>query len=110
MENHQADRNSPQWQWEQQLIQAYYDYRYLKLLDPLYDEFQHWKEGDRTHEAITSFIHEVHRQMAELHNLFGNNRKWLLTLIQLDEDWFQKWLAAHPAPPGVEITPPLGEP
>ncbi len=105
-----ANRNSPQWQWEQVLIQAYYDHRWRELLEPLYAQFQRWKTGEVTHEAISSAIHEVHKQAPDLHNLFGANRDWLVKLIQIDRAFFEEFLKDHPIPPGVELMPPLPEP
>lgn len=33
-------RQTPEWQWEQALIDAYYDHRWRQVLDPLYEKFQ----------------------------------------------------------------------
>jgi hypothetical protein len=36
---------SPAYQWEESLIDVYYDFRWHEVLDPLYDNFQLWKAG-----------------------------------------------------------------
>src|SRR5215213_5780966 len=101
------ERGTPEWQWQQLLLDHYYDYRYHKLLDPLYEQFSGWKAGELTHESITSHIHEVHKETGQLFNLFGQNRNWLLQLIQFDREWFSAWLDRHPAPPGIQLAPVL---
>jgi hypothetical protein len=105
-----SKHDSPQWKWEQALIEAYYDHRWHKLLDPLYEQFVRWKAGDLTHEALNSAIHEVHKQSPELYNLFGSKRSWLISLIQWDAEWFNEYVIDHPPPPGVELKPTLPEP
>jgi hypothetical protein len=36
---------SPLHQWEQEMIDGYYDYQWHVTLDPLYEKFQSWKFG-----------------------------------------------------------------
>lgn len=96
-------RQTPEWQWEQALIDAYYDYRWRRVLDPLYEKFQRWKAGQLTHADMDRAIHETHKETRELFKLFTSKRSWLVTLIQLDREWFQEWVAEHPPPPGIEL-------
>ena len=35
-----ARKRSPLYQWEQELIDAFYDYQWHLVLDPLYEQFQ----------------------------------------------------------------------
>jgi hypothetical protein len=98
-------RETPEWQWEQALMDAYYDYRYHQVLDPLYDKFQRWHAGQLTHADLDQAIHEVHKENQTLYGLFTEKRDWLVRVIQLDSDWFDPWLAGHPPPPGIELVP-----
>lgn len=40
MSDQRKQRQPPEWQWEQALIDAYYDYRWHQLLEPLCETFQ----------------------------------------------------------------------
>ncbi len=91
-------RRSPQRQWEQALIDAYYDHRWRQVLDPLYDKFQRWKAGDLTHDDIDHAIHQTHRQTQQLFSLFTTKRDLLARMIQMDTDWFETWTRDHPPP------------
>ena len=59
-------RNKPVRQWEQDLIDAYYDHSYRQVLDPLYEQFQRWKAGELSHEDMNEAIHKVHRENQKL--------------------------------------------
>jgi len=89
---------SPQRQWEQALIDAYYDYRWRQVLQPLHDDFQRWAAGELAHDALDHAIHQTHKKTQELYRLFAESRQWLVRAIQFDEDWFQVWVKDHPAP------------
>jgi hypothetical protein len=99
-------RRTPEWQWEQALIDAYYDHRWRQVLDPLYEKLQRWKVGELTHADVDRAIHETHKQNRELYRLFRESRSFLVGLIQWDRDWFDGWVADNPPPPGVELVPP----
>jgi len=98
-------RRTPEWQWEQALIDAYYDYRWRQVLDPLYEKFQRWKAGELTHADMDRAIHEAHKETRELFKLFTNKRSWLVRAIQFDREWFEEWVAENPPPPGIELLP-----
>ena len=98
-------RETPKWQWEQALIDAYYDHRWHEGLDPLYEKFQRWAAGELTHEDMDQAIHETHKQNQGLYSLFTESRSFLAGGIQLDEEWFDGWVTDNPAPPGVKLVP-----
>jgi hypothetical protein len=103
-------RKTPEWQWEQALIDDYYDHRWRQVLDPLYDKFQRWKAGELDHYDMDQAIHETHKQNQELYKLFRESRSFLVGLIQWDRKWFEGWVEDHPQPPGIELAPIPGEP
>jgi hypothetical protein len=103
-------RDTPEWQWEQALIDDYYDYRWRQVLDPLYEKFQRWKAGELTHHDMDQAIHETHKQDQELYKLFRESRRFLIGLIQWNREWFEGWVTDHPPPPGVELAPIPGRP
>ena len=98
-------RETPQWKWEQALIDAYYDYRWHQVLDPLYEKFKRWEAGKLTHHDMDQAIHETHKQDQELYSLFTQSRSFLVGAIQWDEEWFEEWIVDHPSPPGIQLVP-----
>ena len=100
-------RKSPEWQWEQALIDAFSDKCWHDVLDPLYEKFQRWKVGELGHWDMDEAIHEVHRQNQRLYGFFDQRREMIVFLIQYqDQEWFTGWVAEHPPPPGVEVYKP----
>jgi hypothetical protein len=93
-------RQTPEQRWKQALIEAYYDYRWHQVLDPLYEQMQRWKAGELTHADIDRAIHETHKQSQKLFTLFSERRDRLVALIQWDHEWFEPWVAEHPPPSG----------
>ncbi len=91
-------RDTPEWQWEQALLDAYYDHRWHEVLDPLYEQFQHWTAGQRTHDEMDQAIHQAHTQAQKVYRLFGEKRAWLVQASQFDREWFEPWVADHPPP------------
>src|SRR2546421_9445735 len=90
---------SPEWQWEQSLIDAYYDARMHEALDPLYEKFKRWKPGELDHPDIDQAINVVNKQNKELNGFLNKRQKLLGFLIKTDEKWFTACLADHPPPP-----------
>jgi len=97
-------RETPEWQWEQALIDDYCDYRYRQVFDSLYDKLSRWKVGELSHADIDNAIHQAHKQDQELYRLFTEDRDDLVKLIQWDE-WFDEWVKNHPPPAGIELAP-----
>ncbi len=90
-------------EWEDALIGDYADMRWREVLDPLYEQFQRWKAGELDHADMDEAIHKTHRECQKVYVFFSNRRDELLQIIQWQRDWFEPWLAAHPAPPGIEL-------
>jgi hypothetical protein len=106
MMNRRKRRETPEWKWEQALIDDYYDYRWHEALDPLYGKFKRWEAGELTHEDMDQAIHETHKDNQIVYRLFaGEKRSSLVRLIQVDRTWFKAWVAVNPPPPGIELVP-----
>ena len=90
-------------EYQQALIDAYYDMWMHQILDPLYEAFQQWKRGDLEHSALTELIHKVHRENQKVYSFFTQSRASIVNYIKVDQDWFASWIANHPPPPGVEL-------
>ncbi len=100
-----SNRKSPERKWQQQLIDDYYDYRWKQVLEPLYQDFQGWKAGERSHADMDREIHAAHKESQHLYTFFSEGRDSLANWIQMDRDWFEPWLPEHPAPPGIRLIP-----
>lgn len=87
-------------QWEQELIDDYYDYRWHQIMEPLCDRMQAWKEGDLTHTEMDQTLEEAHQQICEVRSLFRQRQDRLVNLVQhWDREWFENWVREH-TPPG----------
>lgn len=94
----------PEWQWEQVLVDDYYDYRWRLLLDPLCETFQKWKDGKLGYADIDHAIEEAYREKCALRNLMGQRKDRAAGLIQWwDREWFDTWVQDHRPPPGVQL-------
>jgi hypothetical protein len=99
-------RETPEWQWEEALIEAYHDLRWREVLEPLYEKFQRWKAGELDHDDMDHAIHETHKQTQEVYKFFIQRKALLIKFIQWDDEWFEAWAKDHPPPPGIQLAPP----
>jgi len=93
-----AKKRSPLYKWEQEMIDAFYDYQWHLALDPLYEQFQKWKAGELSHLDIDEAIHKTHKVCQGVYSLFMSKHDFLASAIQLNEDWFPQWEKDHPRP------------
>jgi hypothetical protein len=92
-------------QWEQALIDDYYDHRWRQILEPLYEKFQRWHAGGLSHDDLDTAIHETHKQTQKIYSFFTERRAMLVNMIQWDRKWFEPWVKDHEPPPGVKLAP-----
>ena len=92
-------------QWEQALIDAYYDYRWRQILEPLYEKFKLWEAGELEHADMDQAIHAAHKESQNVYSLFTESRSWLVGVIQWDREWFEAWVKDHAPPPGMDLVP-----
>lgn len=90
-------------EYQQVLINAYYDMWMHKILDPLYEAFQQWKLGVLKHDELTELIHKVHGENQKVYSFFTQSRDSIVRYIKMDQSWFANWKANHPPPPGIEL-------
>jgi hypothetical protein len=90
-------------EYQQALIDAYYDMWMHSILDPLYEASLQWKRGDLQHSELTELIHKVHRENQKVYSFFTQNRTSIINCIKMDGTWFENWKATHPPPPGIEL-------
>jgi len=94
--------DTPEYQWEQALLDAYYDHSWRDVLEPLAEQFERWKLGELDHEQISNAIHRTHKATQRVYTFFGEKREFLLRAIPLNHDWFQTWVKANPPPQGYD--------
>jgi hypothetical protein len=58
--------HSPGYQSEQVLLDAYYDYRWREVLEPLYQKFQQWKAEELNPPVMYKLINQIHKQIQEV--------------------------------------------
>ena len=101
---HKKRTQTPEYQWEQALIDAYYDYRWRQVLEPLYQKVPtvesraSWITRD-----MDEAIHQTHKQTQEVYSVFTLKREILVRAIQLNEEWFQAWVKDNPPPAGYKL-------
>lgn len=100
---HKKRTQTPEYQWEQALIDAYYDYRWREVLEPLAAQFESWKLGEMNHEQISGVIHQTHKQTQGVFSVFTLKREILVCAIQLNEEWFHAWVKGNPPPAGYKL-------
>ena len=103
-------RETPEYKWEQALLDDYYDYRWRQVLNPLYEKFKRWEAGELAHWEMDQAIHETHKETQHLYSLFTEKRSLLVGMIQWDEEWFAQWIVDHPPPAGIQLMPRRARP
>lgn len=107
MSDQEKQRQSSGWRWEQALVEAYYDYRWHLLLEPLCETFQRWKAGELTHADVDLAIEEAYKERCGLRSLFSQRQDRAVALIQWwDHEWFEAWVEEHRPPPDVRLASP----
>ena len=101
----QKNRHTSKRQWEQALIDAYYDLRWREVLEPLYEKFRRWETGELDHAALGASIRATHGPMSDVRRFFAHKRSVVIKFVQGDREWFKEWLRENPPPPGVELAP-----
>lgn len=106
MSKNKKRRDTPEWQWEQTLIDAYTDYRWRQVFTALHEDLHRWERGELTNDEMDNQVHTAHKETQETYkSLYYPKREVLILHAQFDDEWFQPWLANHPAPPGITLAP-----
>jgi len=80
-------RDTPERAWEQALIDAYYDYRWHQVLDPLAAAVRRWEAGELDHVDLARAAGRVRKGMSPIDYLFSEKREMLVCMIEFDEEW-----------------------
>ena len=102
MSDQKKQQQTREWQWEQALVDDYYDHRWRQMLEPLCETFQRWKAGELTYTDVDQAIDKAYEEKVVLRNLFAQRRDRAASLIQWwDREWFDAWVKKH-RPPAQE--------
>ncbi|MCC7491796.1 MAG: hypothetical protein IT204_05590 [Fimbriimonadaceae bacterium] len=96
-------RDDPVRAWENQLVSAYREYQYGKVLGPLLEQLRAWEAGDLEVAEADQAVHHAHRANQRLYSLFQAGRKSVIAEIAHDPTFLDQFAALHPPPPEVEL-------
>ncbi len=94
--------------WEEKLTDAYWDYRWRQIMDPLCDTFQGWKAGKLGHSDVDAAIDKAYKDKCMVNNLLGQRPDRSAAIIHWwDPEWFEMWIEENRPPSHVDLgTPP----
>lgn len=91
--------------WEQALTDAYWDYRWRRIMDPLCDTFQRWKAGELGHADVERAIDQAYKEKCAINSLLTSRPDRAAAIIQWwDREWFLKWIEENRPPAGVVLS------
>jgi hypothetical protein len=98
--------------WEESLTEAYWDYRWRKIMDPLCDTFQRWKAGELDHSDVDKAIDAAYKEKCSINSLLSQRPDRAAGVIHWwDPEWFETWIEENRPPAGVELgRPPVEAP
>lgn len=93
--------------WEEKLTEAYWDYRWRQIMDPLCDTFQRWKAGECGHKDVNDAIDRAYKEKCMINSLLEQRPDRSAAVIQWwDRDWFEAWIEENRPPAGIQIEAP----
>ena len=96
--------------WEETLTDAYWDYRWRKIMDPLCDTFQCWKAGELGHADVNDAIDEAYKEKCLVNNLLTYRPDRAAAVIQWwDREWFLEWIKENRPPADIDLEAPPPE-
>jgi hypothetical protein len=83
-------------QWEQALIDAYHDFRWREVLEPLYEKFRRWEAGELDHAALGASIRAANGPIVDSRRFFAQKRSVVVKFAQWEREWFEDWVSMTP--------------
>ncbi len=68
-------RDTPEWVWEQSLIDASDDHRWHEVLDPLAAAVRRWEAGDLDHADLARVAMRVRKGVSPFDDVCGHKRE-----------------------------------
>jgi hypothetical protein len=96
--------------WEQAMTEAYWDYRWRQIMEPLCDTFQRWKAGKLRHADVDRAIDAAYKEKCAINSVLGQRHDRAAAIIRCwDSEWFEAWLEENRPTADVESSEPLAE-
>jgi hypothetical protein len=93
--------------WQEALTDAYWDYRWKKIMEPLCETFQRWKAGELTHQDVDAAIDHAYKEKTTVNSLLSYRPDRAAAVIQWwDQEWFLTWIEENRPPPDFRIESP----
>jgi len=92
--------------WEQAMTEAYWDYRWRQIMEPLCDTFQRWKAGKLGHADVDQAIDAAYKEKCLINSLLAHRADRASAVIQWwDREWFLAWIEENRPPADVKVQP-----
>ena len=96
--------------WEEALTEAYWDYRWREIMEPLCETFQRWKAGKLTHDDVNTAIDKAYKDKCAINSLLTQRYDRAAAIIQWwDREWFEAWIKDNRPPSDVDLSGPIVE-
>lgn len=93
--------------WEEVMTDAYWDYRWRQIMEPLCGTFQKWKAGELGNEDVNKAIDEAYKEKCSINSLLTQRRDRAAAIIHWwDPEWFEAWIEEHRPPAEVDLQIP----
>ena len=87
---------------EQAMTDAYWDYRWHQIMDPLCEAFQRWMAGELGHADVSQTIDGAYQAKCTINSLQAQREDRAAAIVRAwDREWFEAWLEEH-CPRGSE--------
>ncbi len=91
--------------WEEILTNAYWDYRWTEIMEPLCDAFQRWKAGELGHADVDRAIDTAYKEKCIINSLLARRPDHAAAVIKwLDQEWFMEWIEEHRPPADARLS------
>lgn len=96
--------------WEEAMTEAYWDYRWRQIMEPLCETFQRWKAGELGHDDVDRAIDAAYKEKCSINTLLAQREDRAAAIIHWwDPEWFEAWIEENRPPAHVRIDTPRAE-
>ncbi len=82
--------------YQRAIVKAYFDHGWLRLMEPLCDALQRWKEGLADRSEAEQALDRAYKESCALQSLCELRLDHVSSIIQArDREWFMRWIEEH---------------
>jgi hypothetical protein len=90
--------------WEEAMTEAYWDYRWRQIMEPLCETFQRWKAGELGHDDVDRAIDAAYKEKCSINSLLAQREDRAAAIIHWwDPEWFEAWIEKNRPPAHIKI-------